>query len=468
MKIYNRLNNEFEKVIPDKDNNIRIYLCGVTTYDDCHIGHARTILVFDVLRRYLLYKGFRVIFVQNFTDIDDKIINRAKKEGITAEQISSRYIESYFEDFTKLNVLLANKYPKATEHVEEMINLVEGLVKKNYAYVTSNGVYFRVKRFESYGKLSKKSVEELQSGARIEIDALKEDPLDFALWKFSTDGPVWNSPWGKGRPGWHIECSAMALKYLGSSIDIHGGGQDLIFPHHENEVAQSEAFTHELFSKLWMHIGIVTLKTEKMSKSLGNIITVKKAMEKWGANTLRLYLLTTHYSKPIDYTDETLSEALQKWRQIEHCVYELKTTKKQKLTSEEFGITFQSMVDFKDSLDDNMNTSLAISSFLNLVSEVNKLSSLDMLTQQMCSVILPLVDDMMKILGLKVLEVANEEKLKIEQLIDKRDKYRNEKQFLESDEIRRQLYDHYSVELTDHSNYTTWKKIEKIPVQSSC
>ena len=200
MKIYNRLNG-FEKVIPDKDNNIRIYLCGVTKYDDCHIGHARTILVFDVLRRYLLYKGFRVIFVQNFTDIDDKIINRAKKEGITAEQISSRYIESYFEDFTKLNVLLADKYPKATEHVGEMINLVEGFLKKNYAYITSNGVYFRVKRFESYGKLSKKSVEELQSGARIEIDALKENPLDFALWKFSTDGPVWNRPWGKGRPG---------------------------------------------------------------------------------------------------------------------------------------------------------------------------------------------------------------------------------------------------------------------------
>ena len=297
MKIYNRLNNEFEKVIPDKDNNIRIYLCGITTYDDCHIGHARTILVFDVLRRYLLYKGFRVIFVQNFTDIDDKIINRAKKEGITAEQISSRYIESYFEDFTKLNVLQADKYPKATEHFQEMINLVEGLVMKNYAYITSNGVYFRVKRFESYGKLSKKSVEELQSGARIEIDALKENPLDFALWKFSTDGPVWNSPWGKGRPGWHIECSAMALKYLGSRIDIHGGGQDLIFPHHENEVAQSEAFTHELFSKLWMHIGIVTLKTEKMSKSLGNIVSVKKAIEKWGANTLRLYLLTTHYHR---------------------------------------------------------------------------------------------------------------------------------------------------------------------------
>jgi len=217
-----------------------------------------------------------------------------------------------------------------------------------------------------------------------------------------------------------------------------------------------------------MHIGIVTLKTEKMSKSLGNIITVKKALEKWGANTLRLYLLTTHYSKPIDYTDETLSEALQKWRQIEHCVYELKTTRKQKISSGEFGITGQSMLDFKDSLDDNLNTSLAISSFLNLVSEVNKLSSLDMLTHQMCSNILPFVDDMMKILGLKVLEVADEEKLKIEQLIDKRDKYRNEKQFLESDEIRRQLYDHYSVELTDHSNYTTWKKIEKIPVQSSC
>jgi len=467
MKLYNRLSNEFEEVKPNENNNIRIYLCGVTTYDDCHIGHARTILVFDVLRRYLRYNGFEVIFVQNFTDIDDKIINRAKKEGINAKEISSRYIESYFEDFTRLNVLRADNYPKATEHVQEMINLISELVKKNYAYLTSNGVYFRVKRFESYGKLSKKSIEELESGARIEIDALKEDPLDFALWKFSTDDPLWDSPWGKGRPGWHIECSAMALKYLGSRIEIHGGGQDLVFPHHENEMAQSESYTGELFSKFWIHIGMVTLKTEKMSKSLGNIITVKKAIKKWGPNTLRLYLLTTHYSKPLDYTDETLSEALQKWRQIEHCVYELRTTKKQGQTTEEFRITGQSMVDFKDALDANMNTSLAISSFLKLVYQVNKLSSLDMLTQQMCSIILPLVDIMLKILGLKVLEVDDGEKLKIEQLIEKRDRFRNAKQFLESDEIRRQLHDLYAVQLTDHSGYTTWKKIENISVQSS-
>ncbi|MDQ5868619.1 MAG: cysteine--tRNA ligase [Thermoproteota archaeon] len=467
MKLYNRLSNEFEEVKPNENNNIRIYLCGVTTYDDCHIGHARTILVFDVLRRYLRYNGFEVIFVQNFTDIDDKIINRAKKEGINAKEISSRYIESYFEDFTRLNVLRADNYPKATEHVQEMINLISELVKKNYAYLTSNGVYFRVKRFESYGKLSKKSIEELESGARIEIDALKEDPLDFALWKFSTDDPLWDSPWGKGRPGWHIECSAMALKYLGSRIEIHGGGQDLVFPHHENEMAQSESYTGELFSKFWIHIGMVTLKTEKMSKSLGNIITVKKAIKKWGPNTLRLYLLTTHYSKPLDYTDETLSEALQKWRQIEHCVYELRTTKKQGQTTEEFRITDQSMVDFKDALDANMNTSLAISSFLKLVYQVNKLSSLDMLTQQMCSIILPLVDIMLEILGLKVLEVDDGEKLKIEQLIEKRDRFRNAKQFLESDEIRRQLHDLYAVQLTDHSGYTTWKKIENISVQSS-
>jgi cysteinyl-tRNA synthetase len=467
MKLYNRLSNEFEEVKPNENNNIRIYLCGVTTYDDCHIGHARTILVFDVLRRYLRYNGFEVIFVQNFTDIDDKIINRAKKEGMNAKEISSRYIESYFEDFTRLNVLRADNYPKATEHVQEMINLISELVKKNYAYLTSNGVYFRVKRFESYGKLSKKSIEELESGARIEIDALKEDPLDFALWKFSTDDPLWDSPWGKGRPGWHIECSAMALKYLGSRIEIHGGGQDLVFPHHENEMAQSESYTGELFSKFWIHIGMVTLKTEKMSKSLGNIITVKKAIKKWGPNTLRLYLLTTHYSKPLDYTDETLSEALQKWRQIEHCVYELRTTKKQGQTTEEFRITDQSMVDFKDALDANMNTSLAISSFLKLVYQVNKLSSLDMLTQQMCSIILPLVDIMLKILGLKVLEVDDGEKLKIEQLIEKRDRFRNAKQFLESDEIRRQLHDLYAVQLTDHSGYTTWKKIENISVQSS-
>ncbi len=466
MKLYNRLDNEFEEVKPNESNNIRIYLCGVTTYDDCHIGHARTILVFDVLRRYLRYNGFRVTFIQNFTDIDDKIINRAKKEGINAKEISSRYIESYFEDFTKLNVLRADYYPKATGHVQEMINLIGELVKKNYAYLTSNGVYFRVKRFESYGKLSKKSVEELESGARIEIDPLKEDPLDFALWKFSSDDPSWDSPWGKGRPGWHIECSAMALKYLGRRIEIHGGGQDLVFPHHENEVAQSESSTGELFAKLWVHIGMVTLNSEKMSKSLGNIITVKHAIKKWGTNTLRLYLLTTHYSKPLDYSDEALSEALQKWRQIEHCVYELRTTKTQRETTEEFKITDQIMVNFKNALDDNMNTSLAISSFYKLVTQVNKLSSIDMLTQQTCSIILPLVDIMLKILGLKVLEVDDGEKLKIEQLIEKRDKLRKEKRFLESDVIRRQLYDQYGVELTDHSGYTTWKKIENVSSQS--
>ena len=240
MKIYNTLTRRFENLEDNSQNNlIRIYLCGVTVYDNSHVGHARTIIVFDVLRRYLLSKGCNVKFIQNFTDIDDKIINRAKRDNVKPQELTAKYIQRYFEDFNSLNVLAADLYPKTTDHIGDMILLIGDLIKKGYAYITLNGMYFRVKKFAEYGKLSKRPLEELVSGSRIEVDNSKEDPLDFALWKFYSDDPNWTSPWGRGRPGWHIECSAIALKYFGSSFEIHGGGQDLIFPHHENEIAQS-------------------------------------------------------------------------------------------------------------------------------------------------------------------------------------------------------------------------------------
>ncbi len=282
MKIYNRLSDTLEEIRPKKDNKIRIYVCGITVYDDCHIGHARTIVIFDVLRRYLIYKGYDLTYVQNFTDVDDKIINRAKLDGKTPEEISSKYISNYFEDFTKLNVLRADFYPEAAEHVTEIIRAIKILKEKNYTYTTLNGIYFRVRAFPNYGKLSKKQINELEEGSRIEIDSLKEDPLDFALWKFSSETPTWDSPWGKGRPGWHIECSVMVSKFLGNEIEIHGGGTDLIFPHHENEIAQSESFSGKELADLWMHVGMITINTEKMSKSLRNMILLKNALKKWG------------------------------------------------------------------------------------------------------------------------------------------------------------------------------------------
>ena len=257
MKIHDTLSSVEQKL--DTTKKIKIYLCGVTVYDESHIGHARTIIVFDVLRKYLESKGIEIDLVQNFTDVDDKIINRANSENTTAEEISTKYIKNYFKDFDELNVKRATNYPKATEHIKEIIEFIEKLIKKQMAYPSKNGVYFSVSKFSEYGKLSKKKIDELQSGSRIEIDESKKDPLDFAIWKFSDIKPVWESPWGKGRPGWHIECSAMSIKYLGENFDIHGGGRDLIFPHHENEIAQSEACTNSQFAKIWMHVGMVTI-----------------------------------------------------------------------------------------------------------------------------------------------------------------------------------------------------------------
>ena len=458
MKLYNTLSRTAEELQP-RGNEVRMYVCGVTVYDSSHIGHARTVIVFDVLRRYLTSKGYRVKFVQNFTDVDDKIINRAKKEGRSAEEISETYIGAYFRDFAGLNVLRADLHPKATEHIGDMIRLISGLIEKGHAYLTLNGVYFRVKSFPGYGKLSRKPVEELEAGARIEVDQSKEDPMDFALWKFYSEPPAWESPWGRGRPGWHIECSAMALKYLGEAFEIHGGGHDLVFPHHENEIAQSESFTGCQYARLWMHSGMVTIDSQKMSKSLGNIVTIEQALKAWGMNTLRLYCLSVHYAKPLDYTDELLTESAQRWRQIETCAYELRAAggsggdDVSKLAAESEGA-------FAAAMDDDMNTSPALTEFLKFVTKLNQYAASDRLTGDMAKAALPVFDKIMTVLGLATVGATEQERKEIEEMVAARNSLRAEKKFKEADEVRKKLLER-SVELMDHKGRTVWKKVEK-------
>jgi len=460
VKLYSTLSRQAEELKP-QDTTVRMYVCGVTVYDDSHIGHARTIIVFDTLRRYLLSKGYHVVFVQNFTDVDDKIINRAKAENKKAEEISSKYIASYFRDFDALNVKHADYHPKATEHISEMIQLIDGLVKKAHAYVTPNGVYFRVKSFPGYGKLSRKPVEELESGARIEIDPSKEDPLDFALWKFFSEEPVWPSPWGAGRPGWHIECSAMSLKYLGETFEIHGGGHDLVFPHHENEIAQSESYTGKQFAKIWVHSGMVTINSQKMSKSLGNIVSIQQALKIWGMNALRLYCLSGHYAKPLDYTDELLKESVQRWRQIETCVFELRFAADGKGEVDAVvRLCCESMKAFEAAMEEDMNTSLALTEFLKLVTRLNQYAAADNLTTDMAQAVSPVLSKIMDILGLKIVEPGEEERNEIEQMVGVRNKLRSEKKFKEADVIRKKLLD-LSIELLDHRNRTVWVKRER-------
>ena len=461
MRLYNTLTRLVEELDTPK-NIIRIYLCGLTVYDNSHIGHARTIILFDVLRRYLLFRGYKVIFIQNFTDVDDKIINRAKAERLTAHEVAAKYIRSYFKDFDCLNVLRADRYPQATENIKEMIELIEGLIKKGHAYLSPKGVYFRIRTFSDYGKLSKRSIEELESGSRVEIDPSKEDPLDFALWKFYSDAPVWDSPWGYGRPGWHIECSAMALKYFGSTFEIHGGGYDLVFPHHENEIAQSEAFSEKQFAKLWLHTGMVTINSEKMSKSLGNIVTIQEALCNWGMNTIRIYSMSVQYSKPLDYTDKLLTESRQRWRQIETCECELRFASEKELGNLEAikKLSDESMKAFHSAMDDNMNTTLALTAFMKFVAEINRYAAAEKLTQDMSKAALKVFKNFMDVFGLKVFEATDREKEEIEELIATRNQLRAEKKFQSSDDIRKKLIDQYSVEIIDHKYRTIWKKVE--------
>jgi cysteinyl-tRNA synthetase len=324
IEIYNTRTGRKSPLVPLEEGKIKLYVCGITAYDYCHIGHARSALVFDMIVRYLRYRGYDVIFVRNFTDIDDKIIKRAQEQNTTCEELSSRFIAMFHEDMANLGVLQPTIEPKATEHVPEIIELIQDLIRKGLAYQMGADVYYRVTGFDKYGVLSGRNLDDMQAGARISVNESKEHPMDFALWKGSKPGePTWESPWGPGRPGWHIECSAMSRKYLGNSFDIHGGGKDLIFPHHENELAQSEGATGEEFVKYWVHHGFVTIKDEKMSKSLGNFFTIREVLEKFPAEALRLFIFSTHYRNPLDYSEAAMLDAVAGLNRMYTCLAEI-------------------------------------------------------------------------------------------------------------------------------------------------
>jgi len=366
MKIFNTLSGQKEEFQPN-GGMVNIYVCGVTVYDNCHIGHAMSYIIFDVIRRYLEFRGYKVKHVQNFTDIDDKIINRAQELGMSSNKLAEGYINEYFSDMDALNIQRAHVYPKATEEIPKILELIQGLVAKGHAYAAEGSVYFRVKTFSGYGKLSHRNLDDMLSTGSEETG--KEDALDFALWKAAKPGePYWSSPWGNGRPGWHIECSAMALKYLGESVDIHGGGQDLIFPHHENEIAQSEAYTGvQPFVRYWLHNGLLQMGGDKMSKSLGNLVTVRQILERHSPDAVRLFVLGSHYRSPLTYSEETLMAAeagVERLRQAVHNVTE--RTGKYMLNVEQF------KQKFIECMDDDLNVAQATAVLFDLAREINR------------------------------------------------------------------------------------------------
>ncbi len=374
--ITNTITGEKEEFKPLEDRTVKMYVCGPTVYDHAHIGHARSAVVFDVIRRWLEYRGYKVVYVRNYTDVDDKIIRRAKEEGISWKEVAEKYIASYEEDMKALNVKEPTYKPRVTEHIREIIEVIDGLIKKGYAYEAGGDVYFSVKKFPGYGKLSKRNVEELRAGARIEPGENKRDPLDFALWKRSKEGePGWESPWGFGRPGWHIECSVMSMKYLGETMDIHGGGLDLIFPHHENEIAQSESYTGKTFACYWIHNGFVMVNREKMSKSLGNFFTIKEILERFSPDVLRLFLLSTHYRSPIDFSFEKLEDAERALKRILNLVSSLdavESVDEMEGEGEPVPVAhFRGL--FESAMDDDFNTARALGVLFELVKRANLL-----------------------------------------------------------------------------------------------
>lgn len=381
LKLFNTLTGKREPFEPIEPKKVRMYVCGVTVYDYSHIGHARSALVFDVLRRYLEYSDYAVTFVKNFTDVDDKIIKRANEQGVSTDVVTAKYIQAYYEDMGKLGVRPATEEPKATEHMADIIQLTEELVEKGLAYVVDGDVYFEVSKYPAYGRLSKRRLEDMQAGARVDVDARKHHPMDFALWKSSKPGePAWESPWGSGRPGWHIECSAMSIKHLGDTFDIHGGGMDLIFPHHENEIAQSCGATGKEFARYWVHNGFVQVNHEKMSNSLGNFFTVREIFEKseWSEEVtgemLRYFLLSTHYHGPLDFSDQALKEAKNALNAFYDLFGRLGESDDTSLANRDLDQSIHRFRNaFRAAMDDDMNTPVAIAEFQKLRNTINKL-----------------------------------------------------------------------------------------------
>ena len=446
MKIYNTLTRQKEELIPIEEGKLRVYACGPTVYDYIHIGNARPLCVFDVFRRYMEWRGWDVRFVQNFTDIDDKIIRRANEEGVPYDGVSERYITEFWTDAKGLNIREATVHPRATENIDEIIAIISGLIDKGFAYRAENGdVYFRTNRFDEYGKLSHQPLDDLESGARIDVSDLKEDAMDFALWKAAKPGePFWPSPWSEGRPGWHIECSAMARRYLGETIDIHCGGQDLIFPHHENEIAQSECCNGVPFAHYWMHNGHINVDNKKMSKSLGNFFTVRDVAKKYGYEPIRFFLISSSYRSPINYNAAVIEQGIAALDRLYTCrenlTFALNAASENSGKDESAALeAFQARrQQFIDAMEDDLNTADAIAALFELVRDIN-VAVADAPSRGLCEQALSLLNELCGVLGLLYNRKKDEVPAEVTELVEKRAAAKKAKDWATADAIRAQL-----------------------------
>jgi len=470
LKIYNTLTRKKEEFIPLKNGEVGMYVCGPTVYNYIHIGNARPFIIFEVVKRFLKFKGYRVRYIQNLTDIDDKMINNAKELKITVSELAEKFIKEYFTDADSLNIERADAHPRATEHIREIIELVKGLIEKGYAYEIDGDVFFDVSKFKDYGKLSGQNTEELKSGARVEVNERKKEAIDFSLWKKAKEGePSWGSPWGNGRPGWHIECSAMSIKYLGKTFDIHAGGSDLVFPHHENEIAQSEAYTNQQFVRYWMHNGYLCLNNQKMSKSLGNIMKVRDICQNYKGEVIRYFILSAHYRSPLNFSEEQLQQARSSLQRLDNVIFNvrhlLKQDKFRESKNKDDNLILEkrkeSEQNFIEAMDDDFNTPIALSQLFAFTREVNiYLNSQCPKNKEILEGILKFYQELAgEILGI-LKDFDQEESLEqeIKKLIDKREEARKETNWIESDRIRDKLQEK-GILLEDTPNGARWKRI---------
>lgn len=464
MKIYNTLTKSKEEFVPLEEGKVKMYVCGPTVYNNIHIGNARPMIVFDTVRRYLEYKGYEVNYVSNFTDVDDKIIKKANEEGVTCQEITERYIASVKEDMKAMNVKPATVHPKATEEIGGMIEMIQTLIDKGHAYEKNGTVYFKTRSFPGYGKLSKKNIDDLEAGARIAVNEEKEDPLDFVLWKPKKEGePAWPSPWSEGRPGWHIECSEMSKKYLGEQIDIHAGGEDLIFPHHENEIAQSEAANGKEFAKYWIHNGFLNIDNKKMSKSEGNFFTVKEIGEKFPLQVLRFFMLSVHYRNPINFSRELMEATQTSLERIKTAVFNLndllksaQDTEMSQEETKELETVMALRAKFETAMDDDFNTADAISVIFELV----KLANSTVTAKNSRKFVQKAVDEITTLCDILGIVTEQETELlddEIEQLIEERQAARKAKNFARADEVRNLLLEK-GIILEDTREGVRWKR----------
>lgn len=466
MRLYNSLTRQKEEFVPIVPGEVKMYVCGPTVYNYFHIGNGRTFIIFDTIRRYLEYRGYKVTFIQNFTDIDDKMINKANAEGITVKELGDKFIDEYYQDADGLQVKRATINPRATEYIDEVLEFVKDLIDRGFAYEIDGDVYFSTKKFEEYGKLCGQNLEDLQSGARISVDERKKDPMDFAVWKSQKPGePAWESPWGLGRPGWHIECSCMAKKLLGNTIDIHGGGMDLKFPHHENEIAQSEAVTGQKFANYWMHAAFVNVDNKKMSKSENNFVTAREALKKYNSDVIRFLMLSGHYRTQINFSAELLDSAKSSVERLYNCVNNLENlinevNRKEANDSEK---AYLKSLDkhrekFIEKMDDDFNTADGISVIFDLIKDINNNVSIDS-SSELCGGALNLIRELGSPLG--ILQKTEEKSLEVEiqELIDKRQEARKNRDFTLADKIRDDLKAR-NIILEDTPQGVRWKKID--------